>query len=162
VLFQKIVAEIAQHNVTQRISPYLMNEPFFDKEILDKARYIRERVPAARLVLTTNGSLLTEAIVENLVTNNPLRALYISMQGIEKETYEATMRGTLVFEKTKKNIEHLIEMRNRYAPNLKIVVTMVKTNRMRKKRLLTGNRVVWTRNTPCLKTVEETRRHLTP
>lgn len=131
MLFHKIVAEVAQRNVTKRISPYLMNEPFFDKEILDKVRYIKKKVPKARLVLTTNGSLLTEAIVEDLVKNNPLRALYISMQGIEKEAYEATMRGTLVFDKTKKNVEHLIDMRNRYAPNLKIVVTMVKTNRIK-------------------------------
>lgn len=129
-LFHKIVDEIALRNVTQRISPYLMNEPFFDKDILDKVRYIKERIPKARLVLTTNGSLLTESVLENLVANNPLRALYISMQGIEKEAYEATMRGTLVFEKTKKNVERLIDLRNQYAPNLKIVVTMVKTNRI--------------------------------
>ena len=129
-LFRKIVDEIAEHNVTQRISPYLMNEPFFDKTILEKVRYIKAHVPKARIVLTTNGSLLTEAVTDDLVKDNPLRALYISMQGIEKEAYEASMRGTLVFEKTKENVERLIDKRNRYAPELKIVVTMIKTNRI--------------------------------
>lgn len=129
-LFEKIVYEIASYNVTQRISPYLMNEPFFDKEIVEKARFIKKQVPKARIVLTTNGSLLTEPMVDDLVHDNPLRALYISMQGIEKESYEATMRGTLVFEKTKDNVERLIVKRNQYAPNLKIVITMVKTNRI--------------------------------
>ncbi len=129
-LFEKIVDEIALHNATKRISPYLMNEPFLDKSILDRARHIRERVPRARIVLTTNGSLLTEAVVDNLVQDNPLRALYISMQGIEKAAYEASMRGAMVFEKTMENVERLIEKRDRHAPDLKIVVTMIKTNRI--------------------------------
>ncbi len=129
-LFEKIVDEIARHNATKRVSPYLMNEPFLDATILDKARRVKKRVPKASVVLTTNGSMLSEAVVDNLVHDNPLRALYISMQGIEKAPYEASMRGALVFEKTKENVERLIDKRNQYAPNLKIVVTMVKTNRI--------------------------------
>lgn len=129
-LFQKIIGEIAKYNVTERISPYLMNEPFLDKEILEKARYIKERVPRARIVLTTNGSLLTASLVDDLVGHNPLRALYISMQGIEEEPYHESMGGSLVFEKTKANVEYLITMRDRFAPELKIVITMIKTNRV--------------------------------
>ena len=129
-LFTKIVDEIALHDATLRISPYLMNEPFLDTDILNKARHIKRKVPRARVVLTTNGSRLTKQIVDDLVSDNPLRALYISMQGIEKEPYEDSMRGTLVFEETKNNIEYLINMRNHHAPNLKLVVTMIKTNRI--------------------------------
>lgn len=129
-LFEKIVDEIACHHVTRRISPYLMNEPFLDSSILEKARLIKKRVPNARIVITTNGSLLTEEVVRDLVMDNPLRAVYISMQGIDKEPYEATMRGALVFEKTLENVERLVDMRNRYCPHLNIVVTMVKTNRI--------------------------------
>ena len=129
-LFEKIVAEIADHNVTQRISPYLMNEPFLDSGIIEKARYIKKHVPKARIVLTTNGSLLTEAVVDDLVRDNPLRALYISMQGIEKEPYQESMGGAMVFEKTKENVERLIAKRNQHAPDLKVVVTMIKTNRI--------------------------------
>lgn len=129
-LFRKIVEEIEVQNATLRISPYLMNEPFLDPAILEKARFIKQRVPRASVVLTTNGSLLSKDIVDDLVKNNPLRALYISMQGIEKDAYEASMGGGLVFENTKENIEYLIDARNQCAPNLKIVVTMVKTNRI--------------------------------
>lgn len=129
-LFKKIVKEIADHNVTQRISPYLMNEPFLDPEILEKARYIKKHVPKARIVLTTNGSLLTESVVEDLTRDNPLRAIYISMQGIDKEPYESVMGGTLVFERTFENVERLIAARDAKIPDLKIVITMVKTNRI--------------------------------
>ncbi|HDP35212.1 MAG TPA: radical SAM protein [Candidatus Hydrogenedentes bacterium] len=126
-LLEKIVAEIARYNVTRRISPYLMNEPFLDKSILERARFIKRHVPRASIVLTTNGSLLTDETLLDLVKDNPLRALYISMQGIEKEPYEDSMRGSLKFERTKANIERLIELRDQYAPELKIVVTMIKT-----------------------------------
>jgi len=102
-LFTKIVDEIAFHNSTLRISPYLMNEPFLDHSIVDKARQLKQRIPNARVVLTTNGSLLTQRVVDDLVDNNPLRALYISIQGIEKEACEASMRGNLNFEKTMEN-----------------------------------------------------------
>jgi len=63
-----------------------------------------------------------------MLADNPFHALYISMQGIEKGPYEATMGGSLVFEQTMANVEYLIAQRNARAPGLKIVVTMVKTS----------------------------------
>jgi radical SAM protein with 4Fe4S-binding SPASM domain len=68
--------------------------------------------------------------VDDIVKDNPFRSIYISMQGIEKEAYEETMRGSLVFETTLANVEYLIEQRAKYLPKLEIVVTMVKTNRI--------------------------------
>jgi radical SAM protein with 4Fe4S-binding SPASM domain len=128
-LFEKIVEEMAHHPV-RRISPYLNNEPFLDPDILAKVRTLHERVPGAKIVLTTNGSRLDEAAVKGLLRTDALHALYISFQGVEKEGYEATMRGGLVFEQTLANVENLIERwkaaggRNRF----RIVVTMVETN----------------------------------
>ncbi len=130
-LFEQIIDEIASHGL-RRISPYLMNEPFLDKTIIDKLRTIKKKIPNARLVLTTNGSRLTAEKVDKLLEVDALHALYISFQGVEKEGYEATMRGSLVFEKTTANVEHLIEKwkaaggRDRF----KIVVTMVATNKI--------------------------------
>ena len=128
-LFEKIVAEIASHDV-RRISPYSNNEPFLDPEMVSKLSYIKERAPGAKIVLTTNGSRLDGKTVDALLEADALNALYISFQGVEKEGYEATMRGSLIFEKTLANVEHLIKRwseaggRRRF----KIVVTMVATN----------------------------------
>lgn len=127
-LFSKIVEEIAEQGVTRRVSPFLTNEPFLDKTMLDKCRYIKERVPWSKIVITTNGGLLEREVTDDIVRDNPFHTICISMQGIEKESYEQTMRGSLVFERTKANVEYLIEQRNRYLPRLKIMVTMVKTN----------------------------------
>lgn len=128
-LFEKIVGEMAPQRV-RRISPFLNNEPFLDPDMVAKVRYIHERVPKARIVLTTNGSRLDDKTIDALLGADALHALYISFQGIDKAGYEATMRGSLVFEETLANVESLIRKwkaaggRRRF----KIVVTMVATN----------------------------------
>jgi len=127
-LFNKIVHEIAQYHCVHRISPYLMNEPFLDPKILERSRYIKKIIPNSRIIITTNGGKLTPDIIDDLIKDNPFHHIFISMQGIEKESYEQTMRGNLKFEETKRNVEHLIQKRNEYCPKLKITITMVKTN----------------------------------
>jgi pyruvate-formate lyase-activating enzyme len=128
-LFEKIVEEMARHRV-RRISPYCNNEPFLDPRMVERLRTIHRRVPGAKIVLTTNGSRLDEATVDGLLEEDALHALYISFQGVEKEGYEATMRGSLVFEKTLANVERLIAKWKAAGgeARFKIVVTMVATN----------------------------------
>ncbi len=128
-LFHKLIGEIARHGV-RRISPYLMNEPFLDKSLLEKARYIKAQIPKSKLTITTNAGVLRPEIVDDLVADNPLRYVYISFQGMEKGPYEETMRGAMVFERTKENVEYLVTQRDKHAPELKIVVTMVKTSKI--------------------------------
>jgi MoaA/NifB/PqqE/SkfB family radical SAM enzyme len=129
-LYARLLDEIAQDGTARRISPFLMNEPFLDRNLLEKARLMKRRVPRARVLVTTNAGVLHPSVVDDLVHDNPFHAVYISMQGVEKEPYEDTMRGALAFEKTMGNVEYLIARRNAHAPKLKIVVTMVKTNKI--------------------------------
>ena len=126
-LFEKIVDEIADYGVTRRISPYLMNEPFLDKTILEKSRYLKRKIPRSKLVITSNAGVLSREIVDDLVRDNPFNTIYISMQGLQKEAYEDSMRGSLVFEKTKENVEYLIDQK-KHMEGLNIVVTMIKTS----------------------------------
>jgi MoaA/NifB/PqqE/SkfB family radical SAM enzyme len=130
-LFEQIVDEMARHAV-RRISPYLMNEPLLDPGLFDKLAILRDRCPKARIVLTTNGSLLTPETGRRLIQSKALHAVYISFQGIEKEGYEETMRGSLVFEKTKARVDAFINEWQRIAARerFKIVVTMVATNKI--------------------------------
>jgi len=65
-LFRKIVDESAHYRV-RRISPYLMNEPFVDREIFERSRYINEANPRPKVIITTNGSLLTPPVVDQLL-----------------------------------------------------------------------------------------------
>lgn len=128
-LFERIVEECARHKV-RRISPYLMNEPFLDKELPKKIRFIHDNVPTAKVVVTTNGSRLFPDVVKEVVDLGPaLHAIYISFQGMEKKGYEKTMRGTMDFETNLMNINRLIDaLEAKQAKFPKVWITMVDTN----------------------------------
>ncbi len=129
--FKKIVDELKRHNV-RRISPYMNNEPFLDKKIIKKLCYIKQEIKDSKIVLTTNGSMLDRNCVDDLVKYNPLDALYISFQGVEKEGYEETMRGSLKFEVTMGNVLYLISKlkESKAKKPFKVIVTMVATSKV--------------------------------
>ena len=128
-LFERIIAEAKRHGV-RRISPYLMNEPFIDKDLFRKIVYIHEQIPDSKVVVTTNGGLLTrERVDEMLDVGEALHALYVSFQGIEKDAYEKTMRGAMHFEHTMENINYLLEQQRRRGSEWpRVWITMVSTD----------------------------------
>ncbi len=127
-LFRKIIDEAAGHGV-RRISPYLMNEPLMDRDLFDKIRYINETIPECRVVVTSNGHFLTPPVVDKILDmGEGIHELYISFQGIDKESYEKTMRGNMNFDRTLANVDHFLETqgrRNLQRP--KLWITMVDT-----------------------------------
>ncbi|HEU5182561.1 MAG TPA: radical SAM/SPASM domain-containing protein [Candidatus Polarisedimenticolia bacterium] len=127
-LFRKIIDETVGYRV-RRISPYLMNEPFVDREIFERIRYINRVNPRAKVILTSNGSLLTEEVVGRIVDlGDGLHELAISVQGIDPDAYEKTMRGGLRFDRTMANVDRLIEaLRRRQATRPALWITMVDT-----------------------------------
>jgi MoaA/NifB/PqqE/SkfB family radical SAM enzyme len=128
-LFRRIIAEAKAHGV-RRISPYLMNEPFIDKDLFKRIRYIHEQIPDSKVVVTTNGGLLTKDRVDEMLgIGEALHALYISFQGIEKDAYEKTMRGSMHFEHTMVNVNYLLEQQRRKMLEWpKVWITMVSTD----------------------------------
>ena len=128
-LFERIIEECARHGV-RRLSPYLMNEPFLDRDLPRKIRFMHDNCPSAKVVVTTNGSRLFPDVVKEVLDLGPaLHALYISFQGVEKESYETTMRGVMKFEQTMENVNGLIdEMKKRNVSHPQVWITMVDTN----------------------------------
>jgi len=128
-LFRKIVDESARYRV-RRISPYLMNEPFADKHLFERIAYINRANPGARVVITSNGSLLTPPVVDKLLAlGDGVHELALSVQGIDKASYELTMRGGMEFERTLANVDHLIRtMRERRLTRPRLWITMVDTD----------------------------------
>ena len=127
-LFRRIVDEAAEHDV-RRISPYLMNEPLMDRDLFDKIRYINQRAPNCKVVVTSNGHFLTPPVVDKLLDlGEGLHELYISFQGIDKESYEKTMRGNMSFDRTLANVDHFLEaQQKRNCQRPKLWITMVDT-----------------------------------
>ncbi len=127
-LFKKIIDESARYNV-RRISPYLMNEPFADKHLFERISYINKANPHARVIVTSNGSLLVPPVIDRLLAlGGGVHELYLSVQGIDKDSYEKTMRGNMDFDRTMKNIDCLVStMRKRRLKRPHLWVTMVDT-----------------------------------
>ena len=127
-LFRRIVDEAAAHGV-RRISPYLMNEPLMDRDLFDKVRYINEKIPDCKVVITTNGHFLTPPVADAILAmGGGIHKLYVSFQGIDKESYEKTMRGNMDFDRTMANVNHFIEIqRSRGLTRPRLWITMVDT-----------------------------------
>lgn len=127
-LFERIIDEAAAHRV-RRISPYLMNEPLMDRGLFDKIRYINATIPGCNVVVTSNGHFLTPPVADAILDlGDGLHELCISLQGIDSEPYEKTMRGSMNFERTLANVNHFIEeQRRRGLERPKLWITMVDT-----------------------------------
>jgi radical SAM protein with 4Fe4S-binding SPASM domain len=69
-------------------------------------------------------------VVEKLLAlGDGVHELYLSVQGIDKESYERTMRGGMEFERTLRNVNHLIQvMRERRLKRPHLWITMVDTD----------------------------------
>lgn len=57
--FHKIIKELAELNYSGYLNLYVNNEPFMDMRIEEWYRYAKERLPRAKMLLYTNGTLIT-------------------------------------------------------------------------------------------------------
>lgn len=105
-LYRKIIDEAVSLGAkTASIENY--GESFLDHNIIDKARYAREK--GLKTLTITNGSLLDENMrLKALLWFDTIR---ISMYAMTKSTYESIHRG-LDFDVVTKNIDRLVAVRN--------------------------------------------------
>ena len=94
-LFRKIVDECARYRA-RRILPFLHGETLLVPGVLDYFRYIRMVSPESHLNLTTNGSRLDAEIAETLLQENLLDSVIVSVDGADKQTFEAIRLGLIL------------------------------------------------------------------
>lgn len=58
-LYKNIIDQFAEINYAGAIAPFSNNEPFLDNHIIERTKYMREKLPNARIHMYTNGTLLT-------------------------------------------------------------------------------------------------------
>ncbi len=109
-LYKKIIDEASKLNKLQTFIPMLTGEPFCDKQIIDRIKYAREKMPWVNIQLYTNGSLLTFEIIQQL-KEIPCFSLSVSLNGLTPETREKIM-GL-------KDWRHVVRMVN-YAEQIKL------------------------------------------
>lgn len=127
-LYERIVDEALERG-TQRISPFLMNEPLADPDVAERIAYIsNHRLKTDRTVtkINSNGSLLSEAMAKRLLDSG-LDRISFSVHGIRPEPYEETMVG-LKLGRVLANIDRFLELKRAGGyKKPRIRVTMVRT-----------------------------------
>ncbi len=66
-LFKKIIAELADLNYDGYLNLYVNNEPFMDVRIEEWYEYAKKNLPKAKMLLYTNGTLVTEERFRNII-----------------------------------------------------------------------------------------------
>ncbi|MDO4161803.1 MAG: SPASM domain-containing protein [Pseudomonadota bacterium] len=66
-LFKKIIKELQEMNYHGWLNLYVNNEPFMDTRIEDWYKYAKENLPEAKMLLYTNGTLLTPKRFEKII-----------------------------------------------------------------------------------------------
>jgi hypothetical protein len=106
-LIEKIIRDLKEipAQLPFVIAPFKVNDPFLDVRIFWVCEQINHHLPNAKLRLFTNGSPLTEKIVERLAAVRNLEHLWISLNETEKDAYEKLM--ALPFSRTLERLDSL-------------------------------------------------------
>lgn len=107
-LYEKIIKEISQQHLTYTsVYPYLQNEPLLDTDIFNKIKLIKKLSNGQISTgLVTNGSLLTENKIDELVKSG-VDEIIISLDAFTEETFNKIRQG-LNLKKILKNVDNLI------------------------------------------------------
>lgn len=132
-LFEKIIGELESYSYSGSINLFSNNEPFLDERILDWMRYTKEKLPDAKLIMFTNGSLLTlERFLETIkytshlhidnysddnTVNKNLREIYDYIQKHPDLEGSANLEGCVYFDMRKR--DEKLTSRGGEAPNRK-------------------------------------------
>ena len=97
-LFKKIISELRSLGFDGYLNLYVNNEPFMDKRIEDWYKYAKEQLPNAKMLLYTNGTLLTidrfvkiAPYIDKMIINNYSENLKLH-QNI-KELYDFVVKN---------------------------------------------------------------------
>ena len=122
-LFDKIANEIAEYrDHVEKVMLYLDGEPLLDRKL--PARIAKMKAGGVKKVnIATNASLLDAERAYKII-NAGLDEIYITLDSLDKATFEAIRRG-LKFETVYENIVEFIGIRDRLNPDFMIRIQMI-------------------------------------
>ena len=112
-LYSKILDDIADYDrdFTGKFAPYLMNEPFMDKNILRRIEEMYDKLYNPYLEISSNMELLNKQKIDKLYSIFEKHDFYgkftISHHGYDKESVERIMG--INYDKAKENIIYLLQ-----------------------------------------------------
>lgn len=123
-LFHKIIDDAAHIPLIEDITLTGLGEPLLDKHIIERIRYIRQKVPFnVTITAYTNGTYLTEQMAMDLVDAG-ISILYVSMNAIDARRRSAIMKLD-DFEKVVAQTRRAIEIFKTFGSNQTVVVKAI-------------------------------------
>lgn len=105
-LFKKIIDDASSYDI-QSVALTGFGEPLADKLLFERCKYIKEKMPEAKIYISSTCFLMTPDKYDDIIKY--IDMLKISIYGLSKETYEKSHRGVLKYEKTLPNILGFLE-----------------------------------------------------
>jgi MoaA/NifB/PqqE/SkfB family radical SAM enzyme len=91
-IVEKIAHEVSGWSGLNQVRMMLQNEPLLDKDFFKIVRYFKSLNPNLKIDTVTNGTLINESIVEQIIDSG-LDEMVISINSIRKNTYEMLHPG---------------------------------------------------------------------
>ncbi|GAB4250071.1 MAG: SPASM domain-containing protein [Acidobacteriota bacterium] len=135
-LFRKIVEECARRR-PRWLLPFLHGETLLVPGVLDYFRLARRLAPDTRINLTTNGSKLSPEISEAILRERLVDHLIVSIDGGDRETFEAIRLG-LSYDEVRGNVLGFLRRRNDLGldrPKVSIAMVTTTENKATRRRL---------------------------
>lgn len=114
-LFKKIIDDAATIPQIDHVTITGLGEPLLDRFVVDRVRYVKERMPRVLLDLYTNGTFLRPDTTDKLYAAG-LVVLYVSLNGASRDKRLAVMKLD-DFDRTIDNIKYALTK-----PNWKVMV----------------------------------------
>lgn len=122
-LFKKIIDEIAAENPNTIVRPFDGGEPLFRDDIEELIKYAKMK-GIKHVSLNTNGTLLSEKRAYSILDSG-LDHIEFSIDAFSERTFKA-IKNINLYKTVIKNVERLMELKDRVRPNFKISVSFVK------------------------------------
>ncbi|MFC1884079.1 radical SAM/SPASM domain-containing protein [Thermodesulfobacteriota bacterium] len=122
-LFKKIVDEISDEGITDKLAYYVLGEPLLYPKIFDAIEYGKKK--KLKVEITTNGSLINKRAVEQFIDRR-LDILVISGVTINKEEHKIR-NSKIEFEDYYSNILSTVKTARRLSSKLRIELRLINT-----------------------------------
>ena len=109
-LFRRIVDQAAALNL-EVVSEVGYGEPLMHPDFLESIRYLRQKMPSVEILLSTNGTLLSEEVAHEIVKFD-VDQIVLSLNLASREKYKA-INGADKYDQVVQNVKNFLSILNR-------------------------------------------------
>jgi MoaA/NifB/PqqE/SkfB family radical SAM enzyme len=125
-IFEQCITNMAQFGKLKQLLLCGMGEPLINKELSDMVCFAKKKGIAVKIVVITNGSLLTPELSDSLIDAG-VDELRVSLQGVNALQYYANSGVKIEFDKFVSGLRYFYEHRKQCRVYMKAMDVMLKT-----------------------------------